>query len=136
MKLVNSLLHSRTQAHIFHWRTKSFSAHKAFQEYYENIVDLTDKFVEGYQGRYKLVSGYKSFPFNQNPMTARGYFQRLLKVVGASKIKDSYLQNILDEIRELVYQTLYLLTLDTKGFSKTGLRNRRIPTNRNTLARR
>jgi Family of unknown function (DUF5856) len=132
-KLISSLLHSRTQAHIFHWRTRSFAAHKALQGYYEGIVTLTDDFVEGYQGRYGLISGYRSAPLNQNPMTAKSYFKRLLKVVDATKIKDSYLQNILDEIRQLVYQTLYLLTLDSqKQVSKMVPRNRRIATNRNT----
>ena len=131
-KLVNALLHSRTQSHIFHWRTKSFAAHKALQGYYEAIVPLTDSWVEGYQGSRGLISGYKSAPLNQNPMNAQMYFKRLLKVVDATKIKDSYLQNILDEIRQLVYQTLYLLTLDNsqKRVSKTVPRNRRIPTNR------
>lgn len=131
-KLINALLHSRTQSHIFHWRTKSFAVHKALQGYYEAIVPLTDSWVEGYQGRRGLISGYKSAPFNQNPMTAKVYFKRLLKVVDATKIKDSYLQNILDEIRQLVYQTLYLLTLDSqKQVSKMAPRNRRIATNRN-----
>ena len=132
-KLINALLHSRTQSHIFHWRTKSFAAHKALQEYYEGIVPLTDSWVEGYQGRRGLISGYKSAPLNQNPMNAQGYFKRLLKVVDATKIKDSYLQNILDEIRQLIYQTLYLLTLDNsrKQVSRKGLQNRRTPTNRN-----
>ena len=111
-KLVSALLHSRTQAHIFHWRTKSFAAHKALQGYYEGIVLFTDDFVEGYQGRYGLISGYRSAPLNQNPMGAKAYFIRLFKIVNAYKIKDSYLQNILDEIKQLINQTLYLLTLD------------------------
>jgi hypothetical protein len=110
--VVSALLHSRSQAHIFHWRTRSFAAHKALQGYYEAIVPLTDDFVEGYQGRYKLIAGYKSSTFNQNPMNARRYFIKLLKTINGCKIKDTYLQNILDEMRQLVNQTLYLLTLD------------------------
>ena len=133
-KLISALLHSRTQAHIFHWRTRSFAAHKALQGYYEGIVALTDDFVEGYQGRYGLISGYRSAPLNQNPMNARGYFVRLLKVVDSTKVKDSYLQNILDEIRQLVHQTLYLLTLDAPQTraSKPVRRVRRRTTNRST----
>jgi len=111
-KLLSSLLHSRTQTHIYHWRTKSFAAHKALQGYYEGIVPLFDEYAEGYQGRYGVISGYTSAPVNQNPMKARAYFQRLLKIVDATKIKDSYLKNILDTIRQLIFQTLYLLTLD------------------------
>ena len=132
-KLISALLHSRTQAHIFHWRTRSFAAHKALQGYYEGIVGLTDDFVEGYQGRYGLISGYRSAPLNQNPMNAKGYFVRLLKVVDSTKVKDSYLQNILDEIRQLIHQTLYLLTLDKpRQVSKPVRRTRRTPTNRST----
>ena len=133
-RLVSALLHSRTQAHIFHWRTRSFAAHKALQGYYEAIVVLTDNFVEGYQGRYGLVSGYKSASFNQNPMSAKGYFIRLLKIVDATKIKDTYLQNIIDEIRQLIHQTLYLLTLDAPKTraSKPVRRTRRRSTNRST----
>ena len=132
--LVSALLHSRTQAHIFHWRTKSFAAHKALQEYYEGIVGFTDSFVEGYQGRYGLISGYKSSPLNQNPMNARSYFVRLLKIVDSTKIKDTYLQNIIDEIRQLIHQTLYLLTLDAPRtrVSKPVRRVRRRPTTRST----
>jgi DNA-binding ferritin-like protein len=111
-KLLSALLHSRTQAHVYHWRTKSFAAHKALQNYYEAIVPLTDEFAEGYQGRYGLVSGYTSKPINQNPMKARAYFQGLLKIVNSTKVRDTYLKNILDTIRQLVYQTMYLLTLD------------------------
>ena len=132
-RLVSALLHSRTQAHIFHWRTQSFAAHKALQGYYEGIVGLTDAFVEGYQGRYGLVSGFRSAPFNQNPATAKGYFIRFLKIVDSTKVKDSYLQNILDEIRQLTHQTLYLLTLDRPTrVSRRVRRTRRTPTTRST----
>ena len=111
-KLLSALLHSRTQAHVYHWRTRSFAAHKALQAYYEGIVPLFDEFAEGYQGRYGMISGYTSAPLNQNPMKARVYFQRLLKKIDSTKVRDTYLKNILDTIRQLVYQTMYLLTLD------------------------
>jgi hypothetical protein len=113
-KLMSGLMHSRTQAHIFHFRTKSFAAHKALQGYYESIVPLLDEWAEGYQGRYGLISGYKSAPVSQNPKMAVAYFKKLLKIVDATRVKDSYLKNILDTIRQLIYQTLYLLTLDIK----------------------
>ncbi len=117
-KLLSSLMHSRTQAHIFHLRTRSFAAHKALQGYYEGIVPLLDEYAEGYQGRYGLISGYTSGSVNQNPMMAHAYFQRLLKIVDATKIKDSYLKNILDTIRQLIFQTLYLLTLNQSVSNK------------------
>ena len=110
-KQISGLMHSRTQAHIFHLRTGSLSSHKALQAYYEGIVPLLDDWAEGYQGRYGLISGYKSGPMSQNPKNAVTYFKKLLKIVNSIRIKDSYLKNILDAIRQLIYQTLYMLTL-------------------------
>jgi len=125
-RLLSALLHSRTQAHVYHWRTRSFAAHKALQAYYEGIVPLFDEYAEGYQGRYGLISGYTSKPLNQNPMNARAYFQKLLKVIDATKIRDTYLKNILDTIRQLVYQTMYMLTLDRlKNANAATVKNRK-----------
>ena len=45
----STLLSSRTQAHIFHWRCKGVGAgwmHTALGAYYDGIVDLVDKLVE------------------------------------------------------------------------------------------
>ena len=125
-KFVSALMHSRTQAHIFHLRTKSFAAHKALQGYYEAIVPLLDTYAESYQGRYGLISGYTIGPqINQNPMGAKAYFIRLLRIIESTKIRGTYLANIRDEIYALVYQTLYMLTLDRPTLvSKKALRNR------------
>ena len=125
-KLVSALMHSRTQAHVFHLRTKSFAAHKALQTYYESVIPLLDTYAESYQGRYGLISGYTIGPqINQNPMGAKAYFTRLLKVIESTKIRDSYLANIRDELYALVYQTLYMLTLDRPTpTSKSARRNR------------
>jgi len=110
--LISALMHSRTQAHIFHLRTRSFAMHKALQAYYEAIVPLLDSYAEAYQGRYGLIRGYRIGPsINQNPMKARVYFKSLLNTVGKTKVQDTYLKNIRDEIYALVYQTLYMLTL-------------------------
>lgn len=124
-KLVSTLMHSRTQAHVFHLRTRSFAAHKALQAYYEGIIPLLDQYAEAYQGRYGLISGYTvGAPINQNPMNAKSYFKRIITVINKTKIPkgDTYLGNIRDTIIELVYQTLYMLSLDSP--SKMGPRNR------------
>jgi hypothetical protein len=110
--LVSALMHSRTQAHVFHLRTKSFATHKALQGYYEAIVPLLDTYAEAYQGRYGLIKGYRiGAPLNQNPLKAVAYFKRLLNIVAKTKVRDTYLKNIRDEIYALVYQTLYMLSL-------------------------
>ena len=59
-ELASILMHSRTQAHVFHLGVNgpgAFAAHKALQKYYESIVDLLDGLVESYQGKYGLIGG-------------------------------------------------------------------------------
>ena len=59
---ISTLFASRTQAHIFHLQVTgpgSFAKHKALDDYYNEIIDLTDGLVESYQGRYGIITGYK-----------------------------------------------------------------------------
>ena len=46
---------------------------------------------------------------------AKLYFKKLLRMVSSLKIKDTYLSNLRDEIYALIYQTLYMLSLDKKS---------------------
>ena len=58
-QLASLFFHSRTQTHVFHLGVKgpgAYAAHKALQEYYEEIVGLVDGLVESYQGKYGLIS--------------------------------------------------------------------------------
>ena len=59
---IGTLMQSRNQAHIYHLQVEgpgSFAAHKALQDYYEEIVNLIDGLVESYQGRYGILRGYR-----------------------------------------------------------------------------
>jgi hypothetical protein len=59
-EMVCRLLHSQTQVHIFHLQTKSYSEHKALQKYYEGIDALVDGVIESYQGKYGIITNYKT----------------------------------------------------------------------------
>jgi len=108
--LISNLLHSRTQAHIFHFKTKSYAEHKALQKYYEGIVPLLDSYTEAFQGKYGLLSNYKSFPFSEDLTKVIPYFNKLIMVLEKTIVPDAYLQNILQSIHELISKDLYLLT--------------------------
>ena len=114
-KFISYLLHSRTQAHIFHLQTKSFAAHMALNGYYDGIVDLVDGLVETYQGKYGILEGYSNFSLieTENCEDMVSYFQALLKAIEnnrSSFVADSYLQNQIDTVVELITSTLYKLT--------------------------
>ena len=112
-EMVCQLLHSQTQIHIFHLGTKSYSEHKALQGYYEGIDALVDGVIESYQGKYGLLTNYKSFK-NQsykNKNQVLKYFTSLLNIIEKNRdsVDDSYIQNQIDTIQELINSTLYKL---------------------------
>ncbi len=114
--MIATLLHSRSQAHIFHWQTKSqssFAEHKALQKYYEGIVELIDGIVESYQGKYEIIKGYKTVEMVDYKSTEQliSYFRELDSNIEKNRkgIKESYIQNQIDGLQELIFSTLYKL---------------------------
>ena len=111
--MVSSLLHSQTQVHIFHLQTKSYSEHKALQKYYEGIDALVDGIIESYQGKYDIIKNYDSIKTEDYKSSEQviNYFKSLdTMIISARKeVKESYLQNQIDTVQELIYSTLYKL---------------------------
>jgi hypothetical protein len=112
-ELACRVLHSRTQAHVFHLQTKSFAEHKALNDYYDGVLGLYDGLVESYQGKYGLLMNVKSFE-NQDYQSSEqviGYFEDLVSKIDENRnsVDDSYLQNQIDTIVELIYSTIYKL---------------------------
>ena len=111
-ELASRLVHSQTQAHIFHLQTGSYAEHKALQKYYENIDDLMDSLIESYQGENDIIKNYKSLPMDNYDSKEQviGYFEDLMGMVRElSEDFPSYLKNIVDEIEVLINSTLYKL---------------------------
>jgi hypothetical protein len=112
-KLISYLFHSRTQTHIFHLQTQSFAEHMALNTYYDSIVPLIDGIVEAYQGKYGIVKGYTNFNLMEynNTQQVIAYLDTLCKAVYATyeTIEDTYIQNLLDGITELIKSTIYKL---------------------------
>jgi hypothetical protein len=112
-EIICKLLHSQTQVHILHLQTTSYSEHKALQGYYEGIDGLVDGLVESYQGKHGLLKNYKTFDmvdYKSNDQLLK-YFKELLEIISDNRdsVKESYLQNKIDTIEELINSTLYKL---------------------------
>ena len=111
--MVSILLHSQTQVHIFHLQTKSYSEHKALQGYYEGIDALVDGIIESYQGKYDVVTGYNSIKTEDYKSSEQvvKYFKALDSMVEKNRksVKESFLQNQIDTVQELIFSTLYKL---------------------------
>ena len=91
--LLSMLMHSRTQAHVFHLRVSpnGLAPHLALQTYYEGIIGLIDGIAESYQG----MSGLIEFVHTER-------MQDNLKNI-------SFIQNEIDNVEKLIYSTLYKL---------------------------
>ena len=111
--MISTLLHSQTQVHIFHLQTKSYSEHKALQKYYDGIDGLLDGIIESYQGKYDIITGYKTIKTVDYASTEQliSYFKGLDDDIEKNRnlFKESYIQNQIDTIQELIYRTLYKL---------------------------
>jgi len=109
---IGTLMQSRNQAHIFHLQTNSYAQHIALQGYYEGIVALIDGLVEGYQGKYGILRGYKMAGTIKEDDSAAMYFEGLAKFVETIRMQipqDSYIQNQVDEVVDLIESTKYKL---------------------------
>ena len=113
VKLISYLFHSRTQTHIFHLQTQSFVEHMALNVYYDGIIPLIDALVESYQGKYGIIKGYKSYDITEYKSTESTikYLKDLCGKVEKLRncCKDSYIQNQIDTVCELINSTLYKL---------------------------
>lgn len=118
-KFFSKLFESREMAHIYHLTVKgepgSHAAHKALQEYYEDILEFIDEMIEVYQGQYGLIENYDIIDTKETKTKDKlEYFKELVEWVKIEKkcIKpeDTHLLNIVDEAVALMYKTIYKLT--------------------------
>ena len=52
---VGTLFLARDVAHSVHLNTRSFAKHSALNSFYDEVIELADKFAEAYQGRHGLI---------------------------------------------------------------------------------
>ena len=110
---VGALFLARDVAHSVHLNTRSYAKHKALKQFYDNIVDLTDKFAEAYQGRHGLI-GPITLKSARKTTNILEFLQDSLAEIEESRYKvcektDTPVQNIIDEIVGQYLSTLYKL---------------------------
>jgi len=111
--VLGQLFHSRDTMHLVHLQTTSYAEHKALNNYYDTLLDLTDSLIESYMGtvgkrvNFKIPASEYVNP-KQHLTQLKQYLMKHRTVFGA---ENTHIQNILDEIVALITKTLYLLTL-------------------------
>jgi hypothetical protein len=92
--------------------TKSYAQHKALGSFYDDVLDLTDSLVESYQGKYGLQKINIGQVKSQDVIT---YFEDLANFMQQAHAsidkKDTWVQNQVDEILQLIFGTIYKLKI-------------------------
>ena len=112
-EFVGRLFLARDVAHSTHLNTRSFAKHSALNEFYDEVIELADKFADAYQGKYGLIgpiSLMSAKKTNNIVEFLEGQVDELMEMRYKVVDKDcTPIQNIIDEIFGLYYSTLYKL---------------------------
>jgi DNA-binding ferritin-like protein len=115
-KLFLCMRNSATVAHVLHLSAVgegSFAKHKALNEYYDGIIEVADRFAEAYMG----LNNGERIKFNTSSFKLEMDATKMLKGMrteieaAQAECSDSMIKQILDDAKELVCGTIYLLTL-------------------------
>ena len=114
--LMSDLLESVTVLHKAHLKVTgegSYAAHKAMGEFYEEIGDLADGLIEGYQGLTEslLDLGPGESPSFKTAKECVSYLNSIYKKVDAVQAVCTYseINNDLDNVKSLINSTKYKL---------------------------
>jgi hypothetical protein len=122
-ELINFFFHLALQVKLYHWQTKSYSRHTASDKLHENILELSDRFIEVYVGKYGRehieVSSTTSKVTVGNLTDSQiiGYLRTAINFLEKDLLgiiddkKNTDLLNIRDELLGCINRTLYLFTL-------------------------
>ena len=113
MELITCLQHSRTTAQMQHWKTASRSDHQALNFFYDTLPPLLDTFVESFQGKYGKLTDY-ILDYKLSGAEPLSYMTALADEVETLRRaegfpQDSWLQNQVDTMVQVIYQTVYQL---------------------------
>jgi hypothetical protein len=119
MKLIEFFFQLSNVVKLYHWKTGSYARHKASDSLFGKIIDISDKFMEVYFGKYGKNSiktlAYTSELLDDDKIIdyLNGCIVFLNDIVKNKLIKaiDTDLLNIRDELLAEINQTLYLFTL-------------------------
>lgn len=110
---VGTLFLARDVAHSVHLNTRNYSKHKALRHFYKNILELTDKFAETYQGRHGLI-GPITLMTAKKTTNILDFLEDSMADIEKMRCevcdeKDTPIQNIIDEIVGQYLASIYKL---------------------------
>lgn len=106
-QFINKAFELRNVSHVSHWKTESYAQHQALGEFYDELIDLLDGYIESHQGVFGVV-GKTEHEGDAKKLIAESMSwvtDNREKLTGGVPL----LENLLDEICGLHARTLYKL---------------------------
>jgi DNA-binding ferritin-like protein len=111
-ELIARVFKTRNQAHLIHWKTKSFSEHEALGSFYDKLIDKLDELVEACQGSSGLI-GHVDLSCKDESMEIIKCLKDDANWISKNREKIAHgvpaLENIVDELVGVYLSTLYKL---------------------------
>lgn len=109
--LMGNLMNARNNAHMWHWKVKSFSLHMALGELYDGLSDVMDSLMEIYMGHYGTeahVPLSDANPFSeQDPVVFVRQLHSMLEDFHDKIPQDGFIVNKFEELQAMVSQVKY-----------------------------
>jgi DNA-binding ferritin-like protein len=110
-ELICRTFYTRNEAHLAHWRTKSFAEHKALDEFYNGVIETIDEIVEAYQGSFGIIKELPEEEYKDMEILER--LQDDAKWINKNRSKIARnvpsIENLVDELTDLYLTTIYKL---------------------------
>ena len=111
-ELVARIFKTRNQAHLSHWKTKSFAEHEALGGFYDDVIDKLDTLVETCQGS-KGIIGHVDLSCKDESVDIIKCLTDDANFISKNRSKLGHgvpaIENILDEMVGLYLKTIYKL---------------------------
>lgn len=107
-KLISRAFKIRNASHVRHWKTNSYAQHKALGNFYEDLVESLDKYVEAHQGTFGLIGDMPE----DIPNIIKALRDELIWLnQNRENLSNNIpaLENIIDEMTAIYMTTLYKL---------------------------
>lgn len=104
-QLIERMFDLRNAAHLEHWKTDSYAQHVALGDFYDSVIELTDKYVEAHQGTFGIIE-------TESKDVAKMISDEIIWLNdNRAEIAQGVpaLENIIDELSGLHMKTLYKL---------------------------
>ncbi len=110
-QLVAELLESSLLVHKMHLEAKSrsYAEHQALGAFYDDISDFADSIYEQFAGQTSTVEIPDAMIYEKDPINYLEKLGKFVEQVHSNSSEYSHLQNQMDEVKSLIYGTLYKL---------------------------